>query len=487
MVFCIVPLMHTSNLAPVATNAQSNELHVTYWYTENDAEKPGVLKLVNDFNALGYQVNGKTVVVDATQKGFFNAEQDYKTAYVSQNEPALFRAARDWVSEFGYAGLIQPLESFFNQTDINDFIPEGIRMSTYIDPNNQTHLFAIPQQLDAPALMFNKHILQEAGINTTGLGFDTAWTWDQFMNNMNLIHNKTGVYGYTLAGMFFGAQALFFGNGGQLFYNDTVSMQTIAINSTQSRYAFQFIKNLVDSPVTPAYSLQGWNTINPDFAGGQVAMIQQGPWQLKDFLDNSIEFNPNVTDAEPYASPDNLGIMQFPKDAQGHQGAPLGMQAYVISSRVKGDLLTATVDFLKYITSQSAEVYQAINYYHLPARKSAYLNTTLTSSPSWEYIKGFKANIDTAATVPVHYAWAIIETNFANELDAYLNGQQDLNTMIQRTYNWWSDSIGAPAGTDTGSTSSTLPSRSTAADFNFVFFILGFIPVIILKKRKLMN
>lgn len=482
MIFCVIPMIYSGYFnAPspalyvIHANAktnQANEIHVLYWYTENDVEKPGVLKLVSDFNAMHYQVDGQTVVIDAVQKGFFNAEQDYKTAYVAGNEPNLFRSARDWVSEFGYSGLIQPLENFFNQTEINDFIPEGIRMSTYIDSTGQSHLFAIPQQLDAAALMFNKHILESAGINTSTLDFNTSWSWPQFLDNLNLIYNTTGIYGYTLAGMDFGAQALFFGNGGQLFYNDTVSMDTIAINSTQSRYAFQFIKSLVDSNVTPPYSLQGWNTINPDFSGGKVAMIQQGPWQLKDYLDNSPEFNPNVTGAKPYASADNLGFMEFPKDAEGHQGVPLGMQAYVISSRVSGDLLTATVAFLKYITSQSAEVYQAMNYYHVPARKSAYTNTTLTSSPSWYYIKGFKANIDTAATLPVHYAWSIIETNFANELDAYLAGKETLNVMISKTINWWAGSIQPET-----------PTRASA-DFNTVFFLLGFIPLVVIELRN---
>lgn len=505
--FTFLPLLYnnqTIKLSFAYSTSPTSELHVTYWYTENDLEKPGVLQLVNDFNSLGIQVNGQTIVIDAVQKGFFNAKQDFITAYAIGNEPNLFRSTRDWVSEFGYTGLIQPLEGFFNQTDLNDFIYEGIRMSTYINVTGQTHLFAIPQQLDGAALMYNKYILQQAGIDTSQLNSSTSWTWTEFLDNVNLIYNRTGVCGYTLAGMDFGAQALYFGNGGRLFLNNNVSIDSIAINRTQSRYAFQFIKNLVDSNVTPSYMNQGWNTINPYFANGQVAMIQQGPWQLKDFLDNSPEFNATLADAKPYASPDNLGFMEFPKDTQGFQGVPLSMQAYVISSRVVGDVLNATVKFLKFITSEQAEVYQAINFFHVPARNSAYQNYNLTSSSSWPYIQGFKNNIDMAPSLPVHHAWSIMQSNFANELDAYLAGYQDLNTMIKGITNWWYDSIGRPL-TTTSTITTTLTSTITTtiisipasslsssqttnpaktSEFNTIFFLLGLTPLIYYTRMK---
>ena len=469
-------------VSPHPVKAQTNSIKVTYWYTENDAEKPGVLKLVDEYNAMGVKVNGKTVVVEATQKGFFNAREDFRTAFVSGNEPNVFRAARDWVPEFGFSGLIAPLESYINDTDKADFLDSAITMATYIDVDGNEHLYAFPQLVDTPALFYNKHLFEQAGIDTSNINFNTSWTWDEFITNAKLLTNKSAnQFGYTMAGMFFGAQSIYYGHGARLFYNHTVSMETAAINSTEARNAFKFVKDLIEvHQVTPPWEEQGWGTINNKFAGsGTVAMIQQGPWELKNFLDTSPEFNPSVENAKPYASPDNLGIMQLPHDDQGHQGAPLGGQFIVVSSSTTGDLREASVNFAKFMTSYHAMKEGAIDFYHLPARKSVYNDPDVQAASTWPYVQAFKANVDKATTVPVHHAWAELEGALAKEMDAYLSGDQSLDQMIERTLSIWRETI-------SGESISQLIERprNTADGFEFTLFI-GAVVILALSRKKL--
>ncbi|MHA1332412.1 MAG: extracellular solute-binding protein, partial [Candidatus Hodarchaeales archaeon] len=193
--------------------------NITFWYTENDTEKPGVLALIDQFNTENPDIH-----VEALQKGFFDARALYTNAFIAANEPELFRAARDWVPEFAVAGMIAPLTSEFTQADLDDFLPSAIRLVTYPDENGVDQIWGFPQLVDTPALMYNKHIFEEAGINTSKLSINTSWTWEEFIGNATMIVNNTDAYGYTLAGMFFGAQSIYFGRGARLFKDGIVDI-----------------------------------------------------------------------------------------------------------------------------------------------------------------------------------------------------------------------------------------------------------------------
>ncbi|MHA2363019.1 MAG: extracellular solute-binding protein, partial [Candidatus Hodarchaeales archaeon] len=472
--------------------------------TENDAEKPGVLNLIAEYNDLGRTVNGKTIVVEGQQKGFFNAREDYRNQYVAGNEPYVFRAARDWVVEFGYGELLAPLEDFFTEAELDDFLDEAIYMASYYDFDGNPHLYGIPQLVDTPALMYNKEVFEQAGINTTDITFETAWTWDEFLEYAELLTDKPNAkYGYTMQGMLTGAHGIFFGHGGDLFRDNIVSLDSAAIGDEPAREAYQFLYDIIYTHnITPAWTEQGWGTINGYFSDLEtVAMIQQGPWELRNFLDTSAAFKDNNS---------KLGIMQLPKDDQGNQGAPLGMHAFVASSSLSGDDLEASVDFIKHMTSVEANKLRAIGYYLLPARESVYVDPEVQAADTWPYIQAFKANVDNVKRVPVHHAWATIETDFANEMDVFLADNQDMDTMIQRTLSLWaetfatagtvpiSSTIPPPTTTDTNATStgtststpsssSSSTGRSTASPgFGFAFVIVIAVPILIkFHRRKL--
>ncbi|MHA2053693.1 MAG: extracellular solute-binding protein [Candidatus Hodarchaeales archaeon] len=481
-------------LIPVSIKARPQITNISFWFTENDTEKPGVLDLVNQFNIANPDIH-----VDALQKGFFDARALYTNAFIAANEPEVFRAARDWVPEFAVAGMIAPLTAEYTTEDLNDFLPSAIRLVTYPDSEGIDQIWGFPQLIDTPALMYNKEIMINAGIDVPSLNINTSWTWDQFIGNASFVVDNTTAYGYTIAGMFFGAQAIFFGQGARLFNDGILDINHIAINSTESRSALTFLKNMIDvEQITPVWEEMGWETINVLFADdGEVAMIQQGPWELKNFLDNSPEFNPTVDGAKPYASADNLGIMQLPHDEAGNQGAPLGGHAYIISAFASGDKYDAAVKLSKFLSGEDAMAAGAIDYYHVPARESVMERSDVKSSAGYEYVLGFKKNVDKAFQVPVDHRWARIEQEFADNIDEYLADDISLDECIAQTISIWKEVLGQAAidvnttttvtdgtQTDTTTTTSTELTEETPG-FRIAFFLLSF-PIIIwfIKKRR---
>ncbi len=471
LVLAFIGFIFFGAFAPKLANTQAETVKITFWYTENDAEAPGVEQLINQFMDMY-----PNITVVAEQKGFFTAKNTYIVQFTGGLEPTVFRAARDWVVEFAYQGMIQPVEDYFTQEDLNDFLPDALRLVRYNDKEGNEHIYGFPQLVDAPALFFNKHLLEQAGINTSKITPETSWTWDEFVNNAKKVYQDSDAdWGFTLQGMFYGGQPIYYGHGAEFFANGTVSRDTIIVDNEASRKALEFLKSVVDAEWTPSWDLQGWETINQYFTTGKVGIIQQGPWELRNFLTSSPEFNPELPDAKPYASEDNLGIMQLPRDEEGHQGAPLGGHAYVISKRASGDVLSAAVKFAKFMSSPEAMKLRAMNYYHVPARQSVFEDPDVQASDAWKYIQVFEKIVKNAYKVPVHHLWAQLEGVFAEELDAYLANEQSLDAMLQRVIALWNEIL--PATGERG---------EKETPFSMWPFIIAFAmaPIIIKKRRK---
>ncbi len=476
--------MFMFSVLPSSTFAQTSTVKITFWYTENSSEEPGVLRLVKEFETANPTIN-----VKAEAKGFFSAKETYLTQFSAQLEPTVFRAARDWVVEFAQQGLIQPITPYLNATDKKDFIADALRLVSYPDKSGTEQIWGWPQLVDVPALFYNKHTLENAGINTTKFTLNTSLTWSQFTNYTKQIWDKQlknpegkPVYGLTLQGMFFGAQPIYYGHGARFFKNDNVSFANIDINSTESRTALTFLKDVVTAPYTPPWDQQGWSTINPMFTTGQVGFIQQGPWELKNFLTNAPEFNKSAPGSRTWASASNLGIMRLPHDEQGHEGAPLGGHAYVITKRATGAVAEAAMKFSRFMSSAHAMAEAAISYYHVPARESVFKDPAVTNSPAWTYIKAIKGIIDRAYKNPVDPKWAQLETVFGTELDNYLAGNETLSQFIDVVTTFWSDIL-VSGGTGTPTSKSTI----NPGDFQFIVvpILLVSIPVIQdIKRRK---
>ncbi len=468
--------------APITAIGQplQGPTEITFWYTENDTEKPGITDLITQFETLNPDID-----VTATQKGFFNARNDYQSAYIAREEPEVFRATRDWVPEFANAKMLKAITSELTEDDLNDFLPIALKMSKYPDPDTGIEEYwSFPQLVDTPALMYNKHHFELAGIDLSELTIETSWTWEEYWSILATVNSTDdGIYATTLAGMFFGAQPFYFGHGGNLFTNDTVKFETIAINTTESREGFMFVKNLTNSLYTPRWEEQGWSTINILFSDqGIVAMVSQGPWELKNFLDNSPEFNPGAPGAKVYASKDNMGIVQLPHDSEGNRGAPVGGQAYVISKNTEGAKYEAAVKLCKFLTSEDVMAEKAKGFYHVPARMSVMKRDDVMNHENYPYVKSYYDAVLAAAVVPVDHRWAQIEQRLSDRLDEYLSGDLNLDEFISAVYANWRIII-PPEGVDVTEPEVQIPGYT----LSFLLISMSVGIIFLIRKKYLIN
>ncbi len=459
-----VVMMMCSLLLPVISTSMAIEpkasqtVTINFWYTENDSEKPGLLEKIADFEA-----DNTDIEVVATQKGFFGVEDEFRTAFVAENEPELLRTPRDAVPRFANESLIQAVSDDFTTAEREEFIETAMALVTYED-----EVWGWPQALDAPAFFFNKDLFEDAGIDTSAIDYDTSWTWDEFDDYTQDIIDNTDAFAISLAGMFFGAQPYYYGQGAYFFENDIYDQENIAINSTESRDALEYLKALVDSDKTPTWEEQGWSYFVGDFKDGDVAMIATGPWQILDLIENSALFNGTTFDE------DNLGLMQLPHDADDNYGAVIGGNYYTISANAEGDEYDAAVKLAEYLSSEEAMVKSAIDNYHVPARESVLSDTDVMAADSYKYVQAFFEQCKNAFTLVPNELYGSLEGSFGNKVNEYLGGDIDLDELITETIALWNEDLPEKAE-EAGIPGYTLP----------VFLFIGALSIVfIIRKRK---
>lgn len=405
------------------TPVKAQTIQIEFWYTENDTEKPGVLAKIADFEAMYPDVD-----VVATQKGFFGVGGEYRTAFVAGTEPHVLRTPRDDVVAFANDSLIQPLTSYYEPSDLTDFLPAALKLMTY-----DGEIWGFPQAIDSPTYLYNKDIFDEAGFDTSLLNFSmTPWTWSEFETNIATVNGTQDAYALSLAGTFYSVQPYYFGKGAKFFTGDEYEVGQIAINNSLSRTALSDLFDLVDGDYTPAWTDQGWANFVGDFMQGDVAMIATGPWELLNLLTNAPQFNGTVHGNS------NLGFMPLPTDGTA-KGALIGGNYYTISANAAGDELDAAVNFTKYLSSSNVMAQSAIDYYHIPARTSAINNATLMADPAYDYVAPyFEQAVNAFQLSPSPY-YGSLESAFGQNIDEYLTGSIDLDTLISDTIIDWTD------------------------------------------------
>jgi len=417
----------------------SADVSITFWYTENDSEKACMTDLVAEFEATNPDIE-----VEALQKGFFDARSLYINNFIAGAEPDVFRAARDWVTEFAQSKMIAPVTDYYTEDDLADFLPKALKLVTYPDEDGDDQYWGFPQLLDTPALMYNKELFTDAGIDVANITFETSWTWDEYLNYCTILNASSDeVYATTHAGMFFGAQPIYYGHGARLFEDRIVDIDHIAINTTEAREALVFLYDLINSTVTPRWEEQGWTPLNLLFADYETAaMISQGPWEIKNFLETQTSiFSANNS---------KLGIMQLPHDEVGNQGAPIGAHSYVVSAFTTVAEKDASIKFAKFLSGQHAMAKGAIEYYHVPARASVISFENVTAADSFPYVNAYYEAVQNAYEVPISHYWASLEQDFANQIDEYLADSINLDQCIQQTIVLWKDTlVGGVNGTST--------------------------------------
>jgi len=395
-------------VVPVA----AQDVNLIYWDTMNDNERPIMQELISDCETeLGYTVDYQYVP-------FSDAQNNYRTAAQAGNAPDILRTEIAWGPEYAALGFLYDITDQVTEEERAGYIPAAFNYNVWHD-----RIWGLPQVTDAPALLYNKRIFTEAGLDP-----DTPpQTMDELKAAAEAISDMEGdVYGIaTPAGVYF-FQPFMWAFGGGLIDADTLE---IHVNDQGTIDALNFVKEMLDSgAMGPAYDpANQYNNDMTAFKEGTVGMLINGPWASSDILSG-----------EEFADdPDNLGVAPIPAGPAG-QGSPVGGHEYTIyaGSPFPDDAL----QLIRCLNSPEHQARLATDLNLVPTLLAAYDNEELQNN---KILQGFLAQMQVATNRPVIPAGGQIYTEFGPRYDAVILGTQEPQEAMDAVAAAWQQLLDA--------------------------------------------
>lgn len=335
--------------APASTggkeeSASSEITNLTFWRpSAGEKEEQFFEDAVKEFNELNK--DRIQVTMDSITRGnSFAYEDKVNVASTSHSLPDLLALDGPNVSNYAFSEIIIPLDEYFSEDELSDFVPSIIQQGTYND-----QLYALGIIESTVVLFYNKKMFADAGIQAPE-SLDEAWTWDEFYEVVKKL-NKDGVYGTNLINdkgewMTYCFEQFWISNNTDIMSPDGKTAEGY-VNSPEGIEAANFLKKLADEKL-----------FNPDptpyeFEEGNAATRLTGPWIIPNFE--------NYPDTE-------WGMTYFPYSKT--KTSPSGSWAFGISKDSKH--IKEASEFLKFLTSKENSIALANATTMPPARKSAF-------------------------------------------------------------------------------------------------------------------
>ena len=362
--------------ATAVTASAAVKQEVVIWdYFETDAQKEMMQSLIDGFNASQDEYEASHVYVP-----FADYEKQLTLGIASGELPDLVILDGCGMASFIQLGLFGDI----SDADINwDEYMEGPMESTMLDGKH----YGIPFATNCTALYYNKDLFDAAGIDYP----DENTTWDEF-HEMAKALTKDGVSGFgnaatnTDEGTFQCLQWLYTAGGSYTDIEDGVD-------------AYKLMQEMIeDGSWTKECVNWTQSDVNNNFMAGNLAMQQNGPWQIP-----GIEAN----------APDlNYGVTVLPKkDADSEQATSIlgGENMGVVNK----DDTSGAEAFLKYYDQTDVMVDAMKQYGSYPPKTEAAKDSYWTDDPIQ---KAFLTQIDTSIPRGPSASWpsysSAIQTGF---------------------------------------------------------------------------
>lgn len=387
-------------------NAQSKDGNVTikFWQTMNPEETKTLEKIVKEFEAAN-----KNIKIEMQPVPFTDAQNKFKTAAQGGDAPDVIRAEIAWTPEFAALGFLLPIDDKISAADKADYMKAPMNYNIY-----EGKTYGIPQVTDAPALLYNKRMLQEAGVAAA------PKTMDEFYDAAKkLTQPDKGQYGYYVSADSYFLQPFLWAFGG----GTVTDSKEIQITKPESVQGLEFLLKLKNDKLSQAnfdFPNQ-YNNQMTDFKEGKVGMIVNGPWATADILSGK-EFKSN---------PDNFGIAPIPAGPKG-QGSPVGGHNLVIYKGTKH--ADEAYKFIEFLNKKENQVLLAKENKLLPTRQSAYDDAALKDD---KILQGFKAQLDKATNRPVIPEGGQLFTAFTPALEAAVKGEKTPAEALKSVETAW--------------------------------------------------
>ena len=330
------------------------------------------------------------------------------TAVTSNDLPDIFYVDGPQVSYYAANGISIPLNDYFTEDDLSDFVPSSIAQNTY-----DGQLYAIGATESSVAFYYNKDYLKECGVDTDDLDsrtLDNPITWDEMAEIAEKCTTDNYVGTHIIMdhgeGLPYALEPMYISEGKDYISEDGKEADGY-VNSEEAVKTTSYLADLI---------AKGYANIEPitdEFLNGACATMLGGSWEVA-----TLEANADF----------DWGVTYYPVSETGTAVSPCGDWAAAVSKDCENP--DAAGEFLQWLmNSENVATYAAA------IAKPATRNSAYDEEAMADYKDGARALMveqlnNTAVPRPRTPSYATFSSAYAEAMtnilsDAATNGEVD--------------------------------------------------------------
>lgn len=346
--FSILPVVLVTSLL-VSLAATAAPIKIDYWNMFTGDYGAVEKSIIDEFNRLN---EGQIVVTGIPMSGI---ETKLPVAVAGNAAPAVAKIDRVWIGSFAASGTIQAVDDLISRdkVNMNGFFPAARLEAVY---NGKT--YGIPWTIDDRALIFNNHILAEAGldVNAPPKTFSQLDTFSKKVDRKDAAGNFTQV-GFVPWWGGWGFPGFIWAAGGDIL--DSTNRKVIFNDEIGVQVATWMQGYLRNYGGDAGIAKLGANSKFSNFANGLMGYTIDGNWKIGDFRSAKSTVEYGVSPA-----PRLDGLESTPVTWSGGWGI-------VMPSGVTGEQREAGWKFMRFYTDHWAQVQLGARIGRMPALRSA--------------------------------------------------------------------------------------------------------------------
>lgn len=401
-------VLAASTLTSVPVMAESGDVvNLTIWSpTDTENVETWWTEKIAEWNEANPNIQVSREAIDRSDS--YAYDNKIATAVTSNDLPDIFYVDGPQVSYYAANGITIPIDDYFSEDDLADFVPSTVAQCTYDD-----HLYAISATESSVAFYYNKDYLTECGVDVADLDsrtLENPITWDEMAEIAEKCTTDKYVGAHIIMdhgeGLPYALQPMYLSKGKDFISEDGTSAEGY-VNSTEAVETTTYLADLIAN---------GYANIQPitdEFLNGACATMLGGSWEVA-----TLEANADF----------EWGVTYYPVSDTGTAVSPCGDWSAAISKDCEN--VDAAGQFLQWIMNT-----ENVATYAAAIAKPATRNSSYEEEAMADYADGPRALMveqlnNTAVPRPRTPSYAVFSTAFAEALtnifsDAATNGEVD--------------------------------------------------------------
>lgn len=253
----------TTDNSSVNDTQKVEPVTIEFWHTFSDTED----KILNEQIIPDFEQKYPNIKVKATRMPYDGLKQQVISAVAGNATPDVMRMDIIWVPEFAKLGALQPVDNLEGFDAIKEKAFKGPMETNYFNG----HYYGIPQDANTKIAIYNKTLLQQAGLT------EPPKTFDELVAAAEKIKGKDR-WGIAISGTGpWGIAPYFLSLGGKVT-DDKYTKATGYLNSPESVAALQKLIDLYNEKLIGPCILGGQPDTWGGMKGNNYLMIDDGPW-----------------------------------------------------------------------------------------------------------------------------------------------------------------------------------------------------------------